>query len=170
MPSKPVVDGASAAIAPARACSAQPFLLAAALFVGLAGSLASQPARAQSSGRIACPERLKTVSAQIADRSVIAGFTEVLGGDTTAQSWLQDVALYAAADETKALSGKADGRRRIVWTLDGATDVLVGCIYEGGITLTRAAGKPKSCTASILRSKDAKAGGWGMERADFTCR
>lgn len=170
MLSKFFVDGTSSAVALARACSAQPYLLAAALFVGLAGSLASQPAQAQTSGRIACPERLKTVSARVADRSAIADFTEVLGGDTTAQSWLQDVALYSVADESKAISGKPDGRRRIVWTLDGATDVLVGCLYEGGITLTRAAGKPKSCTASILRSKDANAGGWGMERADFVCR
>lgn len=134
--------------------------------------LAAVSAHAQGAGgaAISCPERFKTTDAKIADPAKIAGF-EIAKADSTG-SFLQDIAIRAAtADAGPSLQGQADGKKKIVWTFDGATDLVAACIYEGGISLVRPLGRPKSCTADIQRTRDTKdASNWGMEKASLRCR
>lgn len=137
----------------------------------LAAALACLAGAAQAQTVIACPERMKTLAVTLADPAQIKGFTGILGGEGSSQTWLQDVAVYAdSAVDAAPVQGVASGKKKIDWTFDGQSDVTVACVYEGGVKLVRAVGKPRGCTATILRSKDPGAEGWGMDNAKFTCR
>jgi len=142
-----------------------------ALFLLSALPVAAQAgAGAQS---LSCPERLRTMAAAPADQKQIAGFTPIMGGLTSSQSFLQDIAIYTGTPDTGTpLKGQPDGKKKIVWAFDGSVEVVASCLYEGGISLTRSLGRPKSCTATIQRSKDpgsSDSRGWGMDRASFRC-
>jgi hypothetical protein len=150
-------------------------LMASALFLALlpvaAAPAAVQAKKAARPTVVSCPERIRTVDATAADPGRFAGFTPVIRRTTSQQAFLQGVALHAgSANAGGPLQGKAD-TRQIVWTFDGATEVVASCIYEGGISLTRSFGRPKTCTAAIRRSKDTRdRSGWGMEQASFRCQ
>lgn len=118
-----------------------------------------------------CPERVRTLAATPADPARLAGFTPVVGGETSSQAFLQDIALRTGSAEAGApASGKAEGKTKITWTFDGTAEVFAACLYEGGVGLTRALGRPKTCTAALQRSRDARSPeGWGMEKASFRC-
>lgn len=119
---------------------------------------------------VVCPLRLRTTDVSIADPAKIAGFEPIVGGLTSSQSWLQNVAVFTpAANAGAGVEGVAKGKRRIAYAFDGATEVQVACIFEGGVTLARPVGTPTSCTADIKPSK-ASGGGWGLESARFSCR
>ncbi|ATQ69618.1 MULTISPECIES: STY0301 family protein [Methylosinus] len=119
---------------------------------------------------VVCPLRLLTTDVSIADPARIAGFEPIVGGMTSSQSWLQNVAVYTpTANAGAGVQGVAQGKRRIAYAFDGATEVQVACIFEGGVTLVRPVGTPMSCTADIKPSK-ASGGAWGMESARFSCR
>jgi hypothetical protein len=119
---------------------------------------------------VVCPLRLRTTDVSIADPAKIAGFEPVVGGLTTSQAWLQNVAVYTPAVNAGAgVEGVAQGKRRIAYAFDGATEVQVVCIFEGGVTLVRPVGTPESCTVDIKPSK-ASGGAWGMDSARFSCR
>ncbi len=140
---------------------------AAALFIAFAASASA----AEAAATVVCPSRLRTTAVSVADPSAIAGFEPVVGGLTSSQAWLQAVAVYTPAADTGAgVPGVAQGKRKIAHAFDGATDVRVACLYEGGITLVRPVGKPRACTADIKSSKGPNAGAWGLESARFTCR
>lgn len=123
---------------------------------------------AQAQGAIACPERMKTTAVTLADPAQAQGFEAVVGGDTSSQTWLQDVAVLGA--NGSRIAGVANGRKQITWAFDGRSPVTITCIYEGGVTLVRAVEQPKGCIARIQRSKDPGGASWGMDKATFTCR
>lgn len=123
---------------------------------------------AQAQGVIACPERMKTTAATLADPAVAKDFVAVIGGDTSSQTWLQDVAVLGP--NGTRLMGTTNGRKQITWAFDGKTPVTIACLYEGGVSLVRTLPQPKSCSAAILRSKDPGGASWGMDTASFTCR
>lgn len=130
---------------------------------------AAAPAVAQTA--VNCPEFVLTSTATPADPAQIAGFKPYMGGAMSAQSYLMDVAVYVGATQDGAgAPGKAEGARKLGWSFDGQSPVKVACLYEGGVTLAKPVGSPKACTASIKRSKEKDAGGWGMESAAFSCR
>ncbi|TCT07679.1 STY0301 family protein [Aquabacter spiritensis] len=135
------------------------------LVLSLIGTLWATAAQAQA---LPCPSRLKTVAAKAADTGQISDFSLVVGGETSSQTWLQDIALFRSG-ETTPLKGTEKGKRRIDWTFAAPTDVTVACVYEAGVVLTRAVSKVKGCSAAIERSKDGGEG-WGMGTASFTCR
>lgn len=125
---------------------------------------------AQAQSAISCPERIRTAEATLSSPAQAAGFKPLVG-DEMSQSFLQDVAVLGGAGDGVAVKGTAKGPRRIEWSFDGQTAVTVACVFEGGITLARAVGTPKSCAATIKRSRgSADAAGWGMESASFSCR
>lgn len=129
---------------------------------------AATPIRAETV--ITCAERVQTVAAKLAGAEQIAGFVAVVGGPSSSQAWLQDVAMFGRIDgKITPLPGRVKGDRRIEWRFDGQTDVWVSCVYEAGITLHREAGRPKTCTAAFLRSTDQGGASWGMDRAAFKC-
>lgn len=123
---------------------------------------------AQAQGPIACPERMKTTAVTLADPAQAQGFEAVVEGDTSSQTWLQDVAVLGA--NGSRIAGTTSGSKRITWAFDGRSPVTIACIYEGGVMLVRALEQPKGCTAAIQRSKDAGGASWGMDKATFTCR
>lgn len=123
---------------------------------------------AQAQGVIACPERMKTTAATLVDPAVAKDFVAVIGGDTSSQTWLQDVAVLGPTGTR--LMGTANGRKQITWAFDGKSPVTIACLYEGGVSLVRTLPQPKSCSAAIQRSKDPGGASWGMDTASFTCR
>ncbi|WP_127090659.1 STY0301 family protein [Aquabacter cavernae] len=138
---------------------------AAALLLGL-GLAAAGPAHAQTA--ISCPERAKTTTVALADPAQAKDFKIVVGGDTSSQTWLQDVAVLTASGTR--IAGVANGKKQITWAFDGQSPVTIACIYEGGVSLVRTIERPKGCSAAIQRSKDPGGGSWGMDKATFTCR
>ncbi|ABD07772.1 STY0301 family protein [Rhodopseudomonas palustris] len=136
----------------------------------VAALIGAAPGALHAQSAIACPERLQTLSVTLAKPEQIAGFTPVIGGDTSSQTWLQDVAVFGrTAGQTVLVPGTPKGKKRLDWRFDGQIEVWIGCVYEAGVTLHRSVGRPKSCTAAILRSKDPGGGSWGMDLASFKC-
>ncbi|MGL4637076.1 MAG: STY0301 family protein [Beijerinckiaceae bacterium] len=125
---------------------------------------------AQAQSVVACPERVRTTEATLAQPAKATGFTSILG-DEASQSFLQDVAVFSGPGEGASVKGTAKGPKRLEWTFDGQADVSVACVFEGGVTLMRSVGKVKTCAATINRSRGNKdAMGHGMESASFSCR
>lgn len=161
------LQGAAAAMLKVQECRARKG-------AGSAVAAAPMPSNLLGTGAqrsLNCPERVRTSAATLTDPAQLPGFSQVIGGATSSQAFLQDVVLRTGSpDATTSAKGKAQGRQRITWTFDGADEVFVSCIYEGGISLTRPVGRPKSCVASILNSRDPGGeGGWGLTHASLRC-
>ncbi|MEW6257211.1 MAG: STY0301 family protein [Pseudomonadota bacterium] len=127
---------------------------------------ASASAHAQSVVR--CPERFTTTAIILNDPKQAAGFEPVIGGETSSQAWLQDVAVLGS--NGARIAGAASSSKRITWAFDGRSPVKIACLYEGGIALTREIANPKGCIANIQRSKTPGGVSWGMDKASFSCR
>lgn len=133
--------------------------------------LSAPPIATAEPQTVACPLRVVTQAALVAELDKLGAFKVAFHGNSLA--FLTGVAVYdgppAAGSE---LPPAPAGNGMLQWTFPGAKSppVLV-CRYEGGVSLTRALSPGmRACVASMQRSTARDSLGVGLEFAVFACQ
>ena len=135
------------------------------------GALALPPMAHAEPQTIACPLRVVTQAALLAEADKIGDFKIAFHGNSLA--FLTGVAVFDGPPASGAEMPPAPaGNGMLQWVFPGAkAPPVLMCRYEGGVSLTRTlAPGMRACVASMQRSTARDALGHGLEFAVFACQ